>query len=268
MTTIGTAIPGLSGSGTLLPRAAALARRCGSLVLSVAGFLLFWQAVSLMVGTSALAPPGPSLAWAWRILSVPRYWPHLRETFAAFCWAWALAMGIGLAGGLLLGASRLAGEVMEPVLMALYSVPKVTLYPIVLLLFGIGIHAKIAFGTIHGVLPVALLTMNAIRHLPPVYRRSARAMRLSGRQTVLSILLPAALPEIASGVRMGTALTLLGVMIGELFASQRGLGFLLMTAIEGADVPRILGVVTVVTVFALVLNTGMTSVERRLRRTG
>ena len=233
--------------------------------MGLVGFLLVWQGLSWMVGTSALAAPGPSLGWAWRILTVPRYWPHLRETFLAFCWAWVLAMGGGLSAGLLLGSSRLAGEVMEPVLMALYSVPKVTLYPIVLLLFGIGMQAKVAFGFVHGVLPVALLTMNAIRHLPGVYRRTGRAMRLGSGQEVAFVLLPAALPEIASGVRMGTALTLLGVMIGELFASQRGLGFLLMTAIEGADVPRILGVVVVVTVFALVLNAGMVRVERGLR---
>jgi NitT/TauT family transport system permease protein len=93
-------------------------------------------------------------------------------------------------------------------------------------------------------------------------------LRLSRVQTIATVLLPAALPEIATGVRMGTALTLLGVMIGELFASQRGLGFLLMTAIEGADVPRILGVVLVVTVFALLINAAMMAVERKLARNG
>jgi NitT/TauT family transport system permease protein len=235
------------------------------LALAIAGFGLFWQAMSALVGTSALAPPIPSFAWAWRILTVPRYWPHLQETFLAFFYAWCIAIGCGLLAGLVLGAHRLSGEVAEPILMALYSVPKVTLYPIVLLLFGIGIDAKIAFGAIHGVLPVALLTMNAIRHLPRVHRRSAQSMRLSRLQTILFVLLPASLPEIASGVRMGTALTLLGVMVGELFASQRGLGFLLMTAIEGADVPRILGVVLIVTVFALVINGAMTAIENRLQ---
>ena len=108
--------------------------------------------------------------------------------------------------------------------------------------------------------------MNAIRHPAGGLSRSARALRLSQMQTIRYILLPAALPEIASGVRMGTALTLLGVMVGELFASQRGLGFLLMTAIEGADVPRILGVVVIVTVFALLINAVMTAMERRLHR--
>jgi NitT/TauT family transport system permease protein len=259
------AVAAVRPSSRMVRRAAG---RVGGFLLAVVGVALAWQAASWLVGTSALAPPGPSVAWAWRILTVPRYWPDLRETFLAFAYAWCIAIGVGLVGGLLLGASRLAGEVAEPLLMALYSVPKVTLYPIVLLLFGIGIDAKIAFGAMHGVLPVALLAMNAIRHLPPVHRRTASVLRLSRVQTIATVLLPAALPEIATGVRMGTALTLLGVMIGELFASQRGLGFLLMTAIEGADVPRILGVVLVVTVFALLINAAMMAIERKLARNG
>jgi hypothetical protein len=56
-------------------------------VITLAAFGLFWQVMSWLAGTSALAPPGPSLAWAWRVLSMPRYWPHIQETFLAFCYA-------------------------------------------------------------------------------------------------------------------------------------------------------------------------------------
>ena len=63
--------------------------------------------------------------------------------------------------GLALGAHRLSGEVAAPILVALYSIPKITLYPVILLLFGLGISAKIAFGVIHGIIPVIMFTMNA-----------------------------------------------------------------------------------------------------------
>ena len=77
--------------------------------------------------------------------------------------------------GLALGAHRLAGEVTEPILAALYSIPKITLYPVILLLFGLGISAKIAFGVIHGIIPVILFTMNAVRNIRAVYlARGAR----------------------------------------------------------------------------------------------
>ena len=79
--------------------------------------------------------------------------------------------------GAVLGAHRLSGEVTEPLLVGLYSIPKITLYPVVLLLFGLGMSAKIAFGAMHGIIPVILFTMNAVRNIPHVYMRAGRSMR-------------------------------------------------------------------------------------------
>ena len=131
-----------------------------------------------------------------------------------------------------MGAHRLAGAVGEPILVALYSLPKITLYPVVLLIFGLGISGKVTFGAMHGMLPVALLTMNAIRNIPPVYLKSARTMHLSTWQTICTVLFPATLPEIVSGLRIGFTLTLLGVLLAEMFASKRGLGFLIINAMS------------------------------------
>ena len=89
----------------------------------------------------------------------------------------------------------------------------------ILLLFGLGISAKIAFGVIHGIIPVAVFTMNAVRNIREVYFRAAKAMRLSVVQTAWSIVLPGASPEIVSGFRRGFGLTLLGTLIGARFAS-------------------------------------------------
>ena len=92
--------------------------------------------------------------------------------------------------------------------------------------------AKVAFGALHGIIPVVLFTMNAVRNVNRTYLRAGRALRLTPAQTAWFVLVPATLPEIFSGLRIGFSLTLLGTMLGELFASQRGLGFLLMTAID------------------------------------
>ena len=96
----------------------------------------------------------------------------------AFAAALALSLVGGVALGALLGMGRLAGAVFEPILSTLYALPKVTLYPVVLLVFGLGLPARVAFGVMHGLVPLALFTMNAILHLRPVYRRTARALRL------------------------------------------------------------------------------------------
>ena len=100
-----------------------------------------------------------------------------RQRFA-FSLALLLAYGIGLAIGVWMGAHRLSGAVGEPILVVIYSLPKITLYPVVLLIFGLGISAKVAFGAIHGIIPMAIFAMGAVRAIAPVYLRSARALQL------------------------------------------------------------------------------------------
>jgi ABC-type nitrate/sulfonate/bicarbonate transport system permease component len=97
----------------------------------------------------------------------------------AFAIALAIAVSLGLLIGFALGLHRLSGDAMEPMLVALYSIPKITLYPIILLAFGIGISAKIAFGAIHGIVPVALFTLSAVRTIKPILIKTGRVLKLS-----------------------------------------------------------------------------------------
>jgi NitT/TauT family transport system permease protein len=140
----------------------------------------------------------------------------------------------------------------------------VTLYPLILLIFGLGLPAKVAFGTIHGIIPIAIFAMNAVRNLPPVYVRAARAMRLSRTRTLRKVVVPAAIPEIVTGLRIGFSLTLLGVLIGEMFASQRGLGYLTMNAIGLHDLPTMMAVILVLAVVAVLANGFLLWLDHRL----
>jgi len=180
--------------------------------------------------------------------------------------ALVLAVLLGLIIGFLLGVHRFSSEVFEPVLVAFYSVPKITLYPIILLAFGLGLPAKIAFGTIHGVVPVAIFTMGAVRSLNPILLKTARVLRLRPQELVGSVLLPAALPEIFTGIRLGFALTLIGTLLGEMFGSQRGLGYLLMTAIGLQNVQLIMAVTLLIVLFAALVSTLLIVIDHRLHR--
>jgi NitT/TauT family transport system permease protein len=187
-------------------------------------------------------------------------------TLLAFSFALLLAYGIGLTVGVWMGAHRLSGAVGEPILVTLYSLPKITLYPVVLLIFGLGISGKVAFGAMHGILPVALLTMGAIRAIPPVYLRAARTLQLSPWQTIATVLIPAALPEVFTGLRIGFTVTLLGVLLGEMFASRQGLGSLIMTDMQLAQSEDMVTVTIILFVFAAVANALLLWIERRLHR--
>jgi NitT/TauT family transport system permease protein len=237
----------------------------GPLLLTVT-LLVAWQLLHQWAGDSALTAPLPTLQHLWEMIGQKRFAPHVTETGLAFLQALAISWIGGVGIGVLLGGHRLSGEVAEPLLVGIYSLPKITLYPVILLLFGLGMPAKVAFGALHGIIPVALFTMNAVRNVNRTYLRAGRAMRLTPAQTVRYILIPATLPEIFTGLRIGFSLTLLGTMLGELFASQRGLGFLLMTAIDLNDVQTILAIAVLISLFAVAANSILLAIDRHLRR--
>ena len=233
-------------------------------VLLVLFLLVLWEALYLAIGEVALRSPWSTARSLAAMLADPRFMPHLRETLTAFAQALVIAVALGLALGVSLGASRLAGEAAEPVLVALYSLPKITLYPVILLIFGIGMPAKVAFGAIHGIVPIALFAMNAIRNIQPIHLKSARALKLSPLATARAVLVPAALPEIVTGIRVGFSLSLIGTLLGEMFGSQRGLGHLLIQAMSLHNIDAILALTLLLVLFAATVSAALLALDRKL----
>ncbi|GGF61298.1 ABC transporter permease [Azorhizobium oxalatiphilum] len=255
----------MSATADVPARTTPARRRSGSwdgLILLVLA-LLAWQGMHLYVGEAALASPVKTLTFLAGFLRGPVFWGHFAATLAAFGWALLIGAVGGIVIGLVLGERRFAGDVAEPILAGLYAIPKVTLYPMILLIFGLGMSAKVAFGVIHGIIPIILFTMGAVKTISPVLLRAARAMRLTRRQTALEVLVPAVLPEILTGLRIGFSLTFLGVLIGEMFASQRGLGFLIVNGINLHNVPMTTGMILVIVLFALAANGLLLWLHRR-----
>jgi NitT/TauT family transport system permease protein len=241
-------------------------RRIGDAGLLIIVVLCTWQGLYEAVGDVALTPPVTTLANAGALLRSAPFWRHLAATADAFSVSVVIGSLAGVATGLALGFHRFSGEVAEPILTAIYTLPKVTLYPLVLLVFGLGISAKIAFGIMHGIIPVILFTMNAVRNIDPVHLKTARVLGLTPWQTATTVLAPAVIPEIFTGLRVGFSLTLLGVIIGEMFASQRGLGFLVINGINTHDVPTMMAVILLIVVFAIAASSLLLAADRKLHR--
>jgi NitT/TauT family transport system permease protein len=239
-------------------------KRTGDTILLILGIVVTWQVLYWLAGDVALTSPATTAAHLWKLLGTARFWENAAETARAFGLAVAISLIGGVALGVMLGLNRTAGIVSEPILIALYSLPKVTLYPLVLLCFGLGMSAKVAFGAMHGLIPVTIFTMKAIMQIKPVLWRTAHAMRLNARQTAFTIALPAVLPEVISGARLGFSLTLLGVLIGEMFASQRGLGFMIMSAMGLGDNATIMAVALFLSVVAIGANALLLRLNRAI----
>ena len=246
------------------PLAESPATRHLDFAILIAILVCGWQLLYLWVGEAALTSPLATLRHAWELLFDPDFRKNAVASLDAFGQALVISYVLGVGLGLVLGFYRFPGEVAEPMLAAFYSLPKVTLYPVILLIFGLGVSAKVAFGVIHGFVPVTMFCMNAVRNVNTSHLRTARVMRLSPFVTVRTIIMPSIIPEIFTGLRVGFSLTLLGVLIGEMFASQRGLGFLLINAINLADVKLIMALIFLLFLFASLANGIMLAVDRRL----
>ncbi len=226
--------------------------------------LALWQLLHMRVGDEGLASPLSTVERIGALFASGAFWNNAASTGQAFALSVLIAVVAGTALGLILGLFHQAGDVCDPILNALSSLPKITLYPIILLFFGLGMSARVAFGTIHAIFPLMILTMNGVRTIRPVVRKTARSMRLSALDTIRTVLLPAALPEIFTGLRIGIALALLGVLVGEMFASDRGIGFMLMQSVERQDSATIMALTALLFTVAVLGGIGLLAIDKRL----
>lgn len=241
-------------------------KRGGDFLILLAALLALWQLLHVIGGDTTITSPLATFLHLGKLMGTSAFWGHVAETGQAFALAVLISIAGGIGLGVLLGLHRMSGTVSEPILVALYSLPKVTLYPVVLLCFGLGMSAKVAFGAMHGLIPVAIFTMKAILQIKPVYMRTARLLRLSAAQTATTVALPAVLPEVMTGARLGISLSLLGVLIGEMFASKRGLGFLINNAMGLGDIATIMAVAVFLSVIAVSINALLLLVDRAVPR--
>jgi len=232
----------------------------------VVGLLLLWQLLYLWTGDVALASPLATFRYTAKLFATDSFGAQVYETLRAFTIAYAISVVMGLGIGFWLGFDRLSGDALEPMIVSVYAIPKLTLYPILLLAFGLGLAAKVAFGVIHGVIPIILFTLAAVHNTKPILLKTGRVLKLSRWQMIRWILFPAAIPEIFTGLRVGFALTLIGSLLAEMFASQRGLGYLLMNGIGLHNVELIMSVTLVIVVFAATVSVVLLHIDHRLHR--
>ena len=240
--------------------------RTRNMLIMIAVLLGIWQVVYWIVGDIAISSPLATLQYTVKLIGTENFELHVYDTLRAFAIAFALSVVIGLLVGFWLGFDRLSSDALEPMIVTVYAIPKLTLYPILLLAFGLGLSAKVAFGVIHGVIPIILFTLAAVRTTRPILIKTGRVMKLTRFQMVRWILFPAAMPEIFTGLRIGFSLTLIGSLLAEMFASQRGLGYLLMTGIGLHNVEQVMAVTLIIVVFAAAVSTLLLHIDRRLHR--
>lgn len=227
--------------------------------------VILWSIVAAAV--DSLVFPGPMQAVSGLLddLQRPAYQESVVTSIRLLAISWVLAAVIGAVIGFALGQSQFWSKVFQTPLFALYSIPKVTLYPIFLLLLGLGEPSRIVFAFLHGVFPVALLVMGATATLDRKLVRLGDALELSWWQRVTKIAVPALLPTVLVALRISFGLTFLGLVLAEMFSADVGLGRELVNNVANVRVEQIAGQVLFIGLLALGPVLVMLAIERRVK---
>lgn len=237
-------------------------------VLSLIVFVLLWQAIVLVTGYPSFILPGPltvleRFAKAWADGTM---WPHTGGTLVEILLGFAIGASLALVTGILLARSRLAERLLSPYLVAAQATPVLALAPLIALWFGTGLVSKLVITTLIVFFPVAIATMVGIRSVDPRLLEMARSFRATSWQVITRVEVPAALPAILGGMRVGITLAVIGAIVAEWAApGEHGLGVLINLA-RGSlfDIPLMFAALLTLALVGVGLYLVMTFIERRL----
>ena len=242
-------------------------RRWLPVVAAFVVFVVLWQAIVVIGGYPAFILPAPvevgsRLVEAWTDGTIA---PHALATLQEVVLGFAVGAGLALAAGYLLARSVLAERLLSPYLVAAQATPILALAPLLALWFGPGLVSKVVICGLIVFFPIAISTMVGIRSVDRGLLELGRSLRATPRQVLLTLEVPAALPFILGGMRVGVTLAVGGAIVGEWAGAERGLGVLVNIA-RGSlfDIPLMFATLVTIAAIGLALYLVVVVLERRL----
>src|SRR5687768_1021990 len=254
--------------GPALTRRRALAFRLGA----VLAFVVLWSlAAGVVVAFQLFNPiflPGPWLVVGSLadLAAKGQLWIHVRATLERVAVGFATGAGLGVALGLAAGHLRVVRDVVEPVVEMLRPIPPLAVLPLFIVWVGIGEPSKVGFVTYATFFPIFLTTVTGVRQIDPLLLRAAQSLGARGPRLFVRVILPAALPDILTGLRLGVALAFFVIVISEFIGAEHGLGYLINDGRNFFLVPQMLGAAVVLGLLGYAGNGLVRLLERRLTR--
>ena len=240
------------------------ARRRLLQTVSIAALVAAWEAVARLDWVDPLFVPAPSaMARALRTIA-PEAAGLVGETLSKTLIAFVLATALGVGAGLLIGGVRSLHDVLNPFVVVLYALPKILVLPWVLLAFGLAATPAVVYGVLQGFFPICLLVAGGVRDIDRMPLRVARSMGATSWQLYRKVILPAVLPAVLAGMRLGIVFCLLGVLVVEMFGGIRGMGFLLVSLANAFRAPELFAATALVSLLSVGVVLGLEGLNRRL----
>jgi ABC-type nitrate/sulfonate/bicarbonate transport system permease component len=239
----------------------------GSGVILILLLLALWQFSALYVMDTPTWPPVTRIFQAWiSDLLDGTLITNLVATFWRQMLGYWLAVVLGIGVGLAMGYFRVAYNLMEPLIEVFRPIPGPAYLPVLVLFVGIGDEMKVVLILVASLFPILLNTYSGVRAIDPVQFDTARTLGLTTLQTLREIVLPAALPQILTGMRISLAISLILAILSEMIVSNDGLGYFTLLAERTFKVPDMYAGIFTLAMFGYALNRLFLFGEARLIR--
>lgn len=263
MTTAVTAAP-VRGTGVA-------ARRLRATLLwfaPIVGFLLLWEVLARLEVLNPILIPGPVRIWgaAADYFASGVIWEHLLASLRRAALGFSLASLLGLTLGVLIGRVRSIDRFIGPLIEVFRQLPPLAIFPVMIILLGLGFRSQVAIVLWASLWPILLNTISGTRQTDPVLIKAARSLGCSRIQTFTKVVLPSAVPTIATGLRLGGSYSLLVLVAAEMIGANSGLGFLIVNRQYNFLIPEMYAAIVILAVLGTIVNFALIAFERRMTR--
>jgi ABC-type nitrate/sulfonate/bicarbonate transport system permease component len=235
-------------------------------LIALAAFLLIWHLASIPAGKLLLPSPVDILPALVDELRTGQLLTATASSLQVFAAGYVLAIVTGVALGVLMGGMPRVGETLEIYVNALNATPRVAFIPFIILWFGLGPTAKIVVVWFQAMLPILINTYAGVQNTDPDLLEAARSFGAKRGQLFRHIMLPAALPYVVTGLRLGAAMAMVGTVIAELQTALAGLGYLMAQFSGTFQTAKYFGPVLVLAAMGMLISQVLKVLERRLAR--
>jgi NitT/TauT family transport system permease protein len=241
------------------------------LVFGILGFVVvlgLWEAASRLnlVRQAVLSRPTAIFDAALTDFSSGVIWPHIGASATEYVLGFALAMMIGIPIGLAIGLFRRLNYLLDPWLSAIYATPTVALVPLIIIILGIGLETKVFVVFFEAIFVVTVSAMAGVHAADASFHDIAASFGASGWMRFKTVVLPASVPFILTGARLGTGRALVGVVIAEFLAANEGIGFYISLNGSLLQTSRVYFGIILLGVLGSVLGEAVRVMERRFER--
>lgn len=223
---------------------------------TIAIFLGLWELVGRFgsILKNVIPPFSEVVAHLATLLFSGQLGPDISVSVQEIIVGFVVGLVLGMAFGFLIGAIGFLFKVFEPLLYYFSAIPKIILFPILLLVLGTGLHSKMGMAAVSAFFPIAVNTALALRQVKPIHVRAAKMLGAGRRQTFTQVYLPSMLGPIMSGMRLGLGVAIVGALLAESVIANAGVGYRTVHFYSFYDIPDMYATILLIFIAAFLIN--------------